>query len=163
MTFTTLALTGGRVLVKGQDHTGVTGETVLDGSEWAQAKQQATHFEAHEGFEAAVEEFFAPLVEAAEKLESSLAMPTLDKSSYFVIDEGEEPTEGRTPTVIKLGRDAVILRLIEEGQSDRLVWVAGELEVLEVLPGTGGVAGFQPGSDEDGFGGDAPEPANQEG
>jgi hypothetical protein len=147
MTFTTNALTGGRVLVRGQDSTGTNGETVLDGTEWAQAKAQAAHFEAHEGFDAAVEEFFAPLVEAAEKLESSLAMPALDRSSYFVIDEGEEATPGRSSTVIKLGRDSVILRLIEEGQSDRLVWVAGDLEVLEVLPGTstsGSVQGQSP-------------------
>lgn len=160
MTFTTSHLTGGRVLVRGTDTTGTQGETVLDGTDWARAKQHAAHAEAHEGFDAAVEEFFAPLLEASERLESTLAMPALDKDSYFVIDEGEEPTTGRSPVVIRLSRDSVVLRLIEEGHTDRLVWVGGELEVLEVLPGTTGVATAQPGADETGFGGDAPVPAD---
>jgi hypothetical protein len=140
MTFTTKQLTGGRVLVKGTDSDGTNGETVLDGTDWAYAKAQAAHAEAHEDFDALVNDFFAPLIEASEKLESTLAAPQLDQSSYFVIDEGEEAVPGRQRTVIKLSRDSVILRLIEEGKSDRLVWVAGELEVLEVLPGTGDVA-----------------------
>lgn len=136
MTFTTLALTGGRVLVKGTDHTGTAGETVVDGSEWAQVKRQAAHAEATEAFDDAVNEFFGPLMAAAEQLEDSLAIPAPDEISYFVIDEGEEGTAGREPSVIKLSRDSIVLRLLERGQGDRLVWVAGDLEILEVLPGT---------------------------
>lgn len=144
MTFTTLPLTGGRVLVKGEDSTGTNGETVLDGTDWEQAKRQAAHAEAHENFDDVVNEFFKPLLEASAELESTLAVPAVDQSSYFVIDEGEEATTGRQPVVIKLSRDSVILRLIEEGKSDRLIWVAGELEVLEVLPGTSGVGSTEP-------------------
>jgi hypothetical protein len=139
MSFTTLALTGGRVLVKGTDSTGTEGQTVLDGSEWAQAKRQVAHAEAHEDFDQLVTDFFAPLLEAQEKLEATLSVPQLDQSSYFVIDEGEEATAGRAPTIIKLGKDSIVLRLLEEGKSDRLVWVNDELEILEVLPGTGDV------------------------
>lgn len=140
MTFTTLALTGDRVLVKGTDGQGTQGETVLDGSEWAEVKANRDHHLAHDEFEAAVEEFFAPITEAAEKLNAGFVRPDTDESSFVVIEEGEEATPGRRPVVFKLSRDSIILRLLEEGGEDRLVWVNDELEVLAVLPGTAGVS-----------------------
>lgn len=134
MTFTTLNLTGNRVLVKGQDHTGTEGEAVLDGSQWAEVKRQQAHAKAHDNFDSEVEAFFAPIVEAAELLESTLVVPAPDPASYVVIDEGEEGTGGRPAVVRHLHQHSIVLRLIEEGQSDRLVWVGGNLEILETLP-----------------------------
>lgn len=138
MTLSTKNLTGGRVLVKGEDIDGTFGETVLDGNEWAYVKAQRAHSEAHDDFDQAVEEFFAPLMEASAKLESSLQVAQIDPISYLVIDEGEEPVEGRQATVVKLSKDSIVLRLLEQGDQARLVWVDGSLEVLETLGNAGG-------------------------
>ena len=140
MTFTKLNLSGERVLIKGTDSQGTHGETVVDASEWNEVQRRTGHSQAHEDFDRAVEEFFRPITEAAEKLDLAFNQVERDPISYVVLDEGSEGEARRDEVVIKLSKDSVILRLIEEGQSDRLVWVHDELEVLEVLPGTGTVA-----------------------
>lgn len=132
--FTTLNLTNDRVLIRGTDSTGATGEMVADGSQWAQIKRHAGFRTAESEFESEVEAFFAPLTEAADKLSEALATPELDPSTYFVFDEGTEPVEGKQREVAKLTPDSVILRLIEDGHSDRLIWVGDRLEVLEQAP-----------------------------
>lgn len=130
MTFSTSKLTGGRVLVQGTDGRGVDGQEVLDSSVWESIKAMQSHRKAEDNFDQAVEEFFKPLTEAADKLRDTLNMPALDTDAYVVIEEG---TDGEAPVsrhVEKLDRDGVILRLLEGGQHDRLVWVNGQLEVL---------------------------------
>jgi hypothetical protein len=136
MTFTTIPLTGERTLVKGQDQFGVEGEVVLDSAEWNHVQAQVAVLEAHETFDSAVEAFFAPLMEAQAQLEASHSRPEIDPVSYIVLDEGEEGTPARQRHVHKLGRDAIVLRILEDGDHDRLVWVAGQLEVLATIPGT---------------------------
>lgn len=136
MTFTTRNLTGDRVSVKGTDIDGTYGETVLDATQWRELEQRAQLKEAHEDFDAAVEEFYAPLLRAAEAAQKSFERPE-DSISFVVLDEGEEATPGRRRQVVTLTRDSVILRILESGDNDRLIWVDGDLEVLEVLPGTG--------------------------
>lgn len=130
--FTTVALTGDRVLVKGTDVFGNEGQTVLDGAAWAEVKRHRAFHEAEGSFDTAVEEFFAPLMEASEKLQQAIATPALDPDSYVVLVEGEEATEGRSQEVIKLDTDSIVLRLIERGDTDRLVWVMDQLEVMQV-------------------------------
>ena len=130
--FTTVQLTGERVLVKGEDRFGTTGETVLDGSTWAEVKRHQAFHSAQDSFEAAVEEFFAPLQEAGDKLNAALSTPKVDPDTYVVLVEGEEGTPGRQQEVIKLDQDSVVLRLIERGDFDRLVWVMDRLEVMTV-------------------------------
>lgn len=132
MTFTTANLTGERVLVKGTDVFGTEGSTVLDGSEWAQVKRHSAFHSAQETFDSAVESFFEPLLEAANKLEDALALPAPDPITYVVLNEGVEGTDGQEREVIKLGPDSVVLRLIEAGDTDRLVWVMDRLEVMTV-------------------------------
>lgn len=134
--FTTLNLTNERVLVKGADQFGTNGEVVLDASEWNDVKRRLAHGEAHEDFEAAVEEFFAPLMEAVDKLTASDAQPKADPMSYVTLHEGTEARQGRDEVTIKLGTDSIVLRIIERGDFDRLVWVNDRLEVLEVIEGT---------------------------
>lgn len=136
MTFTTIALTGERTLVKGEDQFGVQGEVVLDATEWNTVKAQKAVLEAHETFDSAVEEFFAPLLEAQAQLETAHSRPEIDPVSYIVLDEGEEGTPSRQRHVHKLDRDSIVLRILEDGDHDRLVWVAGQLEVLATIPGT---------------------------
>lgn len=134
MSFTTLNLTGERVLVKGTDAQGTTGEVVLDASEWNEVKRHVTVADAQENFDAKVEEFFAPLMLAAEQMQDAFKRPEIDPISYVTIHEGTEAVQGRDEITIKLSSDSIVLRLIEEGDTDRLVWVADRLEVLEVLP-----------------------------
>lgn len=140
MSFTTLALTGDRVLVKGTDSQGTTGETVLDGSEWAEIQRRRQLTKAHADFDSVVEDFFAPIIAAQEALNVEHDGKVDDPSSYVVFDEGQEATPGRRPVVSLLSKDSIVLRLLEEGHDDRLVWVNDELEVLAVLPGTADVA-----------------------
>jgi hypothetical protein len=135
MTFTTMNLTGERVLVQGSDIYGGSGKTVVDGSQWAELSARSDFNDAAEAFDAAVEEFFAPLMEAAEKASKAVAKPD-DSSSYIVLDEGTEGVEAKPAQIVRLTRDSVILRMIEEGSTDRLVWVDDQLEVLQTLPGT---------------------------
>lgn len=135
-TFTTLNLSGQRVLIKGTDSQGTQGQTVVSSEEWTEVKRHTQHSEAHEDFDRVVAEFFAPLTEAAEKLELAFNQQTRDPISYVIINEGVEPTPGQEEVVIKLSPDSVVLRLLESGDTDRLVWVGDKLEVLEVLPGS---------------------------
>ena len=146
--FTTLNLSGERVLIKGTDSQGTDGQTVVFATEWNEVKRRTQHSEAHEDFDRAVEEFFAPLTQAAEALDLAFNQQSRDPISFVVLDEGEAASPGRTEVVIKLSHDSVVLRLLESGDTDRLVWVGDTLEVLEVLPGSPAVsmvkAGVEP-------------------
>jgi len=133
--FTTRTLTNDRVMVKGTDIDGGVGETVLDASQWNDLKARNDVKTATADFDAAVEAFYAPLLEAAEKANRSLERPT-DSLAHVVLDEGQEAVPGRAPQIVNLTKDSMVLRLLEDGNTDRLIWVDGELEILEVLPGT---------------------------
>lgn len=141
--FTTISLSGERVLVKGTDRFGTEGQTVLDGSTWAEVKRHRAFHLATDGFDAAVETFFAPLMEAADQLNKAIATPKPDPDTYVILVEGEEGTPGRQQEVIKLDADSVVLRLIERGDTDRLVWVMDSLEIMTVedVPSTDPVTG----------------------
>lgn len=131
MTFTTTQLTGDRVLVQGTDIAGYAGKTVIDGAQWAELNARTNLNKAQEAFDSAVEDFFKPLQDAADKIEKSLAKP-IDSSSYVVLDEGTEGVHATPRQVVHLTHDSIVLRLIEDGQSDRLLWVNDELEVIAV-------------------------------
>ncbi len=133
MSFTTRNLTGERVLVKGTDIEGGSGQEVLDSSQWNELKARKDLQTAGSEFDAAVEAFYAPLLEAAEKVGKTLERPE-DSLAFVVLDEGSDAVAGRPKHTVKLTRDSMILRLIEDGSTDRLVWVGEQLEILEVLP-----------------------------
>jgi hypothetical protein len=130
MTFSTIKLTGSRVLVRGRDITGTEGECTISSAQWDELNARTDVDRAQQAFDEAVQEFFAPLTEAAEKAHRSLEVPE-DSTSYVVLDEGSEGEARRPRQVVKLSRDSVILRLIEEGNTDRLIWVNDQLEVTE--------------------------------
>ena len=57
--------------------------------------------------------------------------PEQDPIEFVVLEEGETGTPGKAPHLVKLTKDSVILRLIEENAgTDRLAWVNDTLEVL---------------------------------
>jgi hypothetical protein len=148
--FTTKNLTGERVLVSGADVDGNKGQVVLDASQWLELKARADVKTAGEAFDAAVEEFYKPLLEAAEKVGKSLERPE-DSLGFVTLDEGQDHVPGRAPQIVRLTKDSMVLRLIEDGGTDRLVWVGDDLEILDVLPGTsntGVVASGDPHANE---------------
>lgn len=148
MSFTTKNLVNDRVLVEGRDTSGTEGQTVIDGAQWAELNRRQDFDRAQKDFDQAVDEFFKPLVEAADKAEKALTdQRPEDPIGFVVLDEGEDATPGTPRNVVKLTKDSQILRLIEDGHSDRLVWVDGDLEILAVLPGTSNTSGSSAVSD----------------
>lgn len=127
--FTTKRLVDNRVIVTGQDSFGVDGTTTLDASQWDEIKAKQNYSTATADFEAAVDKFFAPLVEAAEKAQKKVEVPT-DAIAYVTLEEATEGTPATPGQVVKLNHDSIVLRILESGDTDRLVWVDGGLEVL---------------------------------
>ena len=125
--FNTTILAGQRVLVTGSKK---NQQTILDSTEWDSIKAHQAFHLAGDAFDEAVTAFFAPIVEAAEKANAALAesLPKRDDAFVIVLSEGTEGAEEVEPEVIQLGRDAAILRMIEEGNTDRLVWVGDTIE-----------------------------------
>lgn len=143
MTFTQSRLVGNRVMVSGTDVLGTAGQTILDSTQWDEIKANQQFDTAQAAFDEAVAAHFADITKAAEQLNKSLEVPE-DPASYVVLREaveGQRPDPGHT---IKLTHDSIVLRLVEQGDTSRLVWVNDELEILErgaqpsdvVLPGT---------------------------
>src|SRR5690349_24590117 len=130
MTFTTTTLLDNRVLVQGTDFLGTEGKAVLDASQWIELNKHKEFDAATAEFEAAVEEFFAPIMQAADKASKAKAGQAEDPISFVVLDDGQEGTPSRPAHVVKLTRDSMILRLLESGGEDRLAWVNDQLEIL---------------------------------
>lgn len=126
--FNTTILAGQRVLVTGSKK---NQQTILDSTEWDSIKAHQAFHLAGDAFDEAVTAFFAPIVEAAEKANAARAesLPKRDDAFVIVLSEGTEGVEEVEPEVIQLGRDAAILRMIEEGNTDRLVWVGDTIEI----------------------------------
>lgn len=135
MTFTTTNLTNERVLVEGQDIRGTQGQQILDASQWLELGARKAVSQARDAFDQAVEEFFQPLVDAAEKASSVAKRPT-DSIGYVVLEEAEEGRPAKAGTLVKLHPHSVILRIIESGDTDRLRWVNDELVVTEAVATT---------------------------
>jgi hypothetical protein len=135
--FKTNILVGERVLVSGTDVTGESGKTIVDATQWNELALRKDVSKATADFDAAVEAFYAPLTDAADAAEQAFKGNKPDDASAYVVIQEEVPaTPGQVGHTVRLTRDSVILRLIEEGNTDRLVWVDDQLEVLEVLPNT---------------------------
>lgn len=129
--FTTTPLLGNKALVRGTDRFGVTGQTVLDSTEFESLLQNSRIDEAKAEFDAAVEDFFSELTEASERLNDALTQAEEgDPAEYVVISEATEGSAATGRVIHKLGPDAIVLRIIAAGEFDRLVWVGDKLTVL---------------------------------
>ena len=126
--FNTTILSGQRVLVTGSKK---NQQTILDSTEWDSIKAHQAYHLAGDAFDEAVTAFFAPIVEAAEKANAALAesLPKRDDAFVVVLSEGIEGVEEVEPEVVQLGRDAAILRMIESGDTSRLIWVGDTIEI----------------------------------
>lgn len=133
MTFTTQRLVNNRMLVRGSDITGGVGECTLDTTQWDEIKATKAFSEAEAEFDAAVEAFFAPLNDAKEKLES-VGKVDPDPATFVVLREEVAGQPAQPGLLVKLNHDSVVIRLLEQGNHQRLVWVDNTLEVLESQP-----------------------------
>lgn len=125
MTFDLTMLAGGKALVTGskpEQH------CVLDASQWIQIKQHQARIEAEEVFDATVEEFYKPLTEAAGEYESRLGqIMKADPAFEYVIQPGAEGTEKTSREVYYLDDASAILRMIESGDTSRLIWAGDQI------------------------------------
>ena len=123
MSFIVQNMLGAQALVSGADHLGHEGKTIVSTTQWDELKARKGFSSATEDFDAAVLEFFAPLTQAAEKAKSALAPKPQDSAEYIVLKEETEGIHPEAAVIVSLSKDSIILRLIEEGTTDRLVWV----------------------------------------
>ena len=126
--FNVTRLAGKRALVQGTDE----GEsTILFTAEFDELKGNTALKEAETDFGAKVKEFFAPVVEASEAFEQAkkAALTVNDPAFRVVVQEAIEATAGQHERVHILGRDTAILRLIDSGDTSRLLWVNGAIEI----------------------------------
>ena len=112
-------LLNGGWLVEGQDVKGNSGRTVLDSGPWRTYLTMTAHKEAVAEFDATVEEFFAPLTEAANIAAEAVTAPGDD----WAMVEIEEAVEGVAGVAIELDSDGVLLRLLAETDHSTLRWV----------------------------------------
>ena len=123
MTFQVQSMLGGSALVTGTDKLGNEGKTVVSTIQWDELTGRDNFSKAQADFDAEVEKFFKPLTKAAKKAEKALARPSQDPAEYIVLKEAVVGTAPSPAEIVPLTRDSIILRLIEEGNTDRLVWV----------------------------------------
>lgn len=127
-TFNAVRLAGNRMLVTdGTDQR----QTVLDISQWESVKAEMKFDSAESDFEAAVKKFFAPLEAAAEAVKAAKA-PKVDAAFYVVVKEEVQGTTYQQEQVVLLDHDSAIARMIESGDTSRLVWVGNDkIEITE--------------------------------
>ena len=129
--FNVTRLAGARALVQGTDE----GEsTILFTAKYDELKGNTALKEAETDFGAKVKEFFAPVVEASEAFEQAkkAALTVNDPAFRVVVQEAIEATAGQTERVRIVQRDTAILRLIDSGDTSRLLWVNGAIEITEL-------------------------------
>jgi hypothetical protein len=123
MTFVVQNMLGNQALVSGADHLGNEGKAIVSTTQWDDLKARKNFSAASAVFDAEVEKFFKPLTKAAKKAEKALNAKTPDAASFIVLTEAVDEVSGQPAQVVALTHDSIILRLIEEGNTDRLVWV----------------------------------------
>lgn len=117
--------TSNQVVVEGTDSHGVFNRLIVDGEQWTSIKQVEETLLAAQEFDAAVEEFFRPLTDAA---------PVSEKQSDFAtytLKQGKNAVEEVLPLQYELTNDSQILRAIDFELFDLLMWVGDNLVVLQ--------------------------------
>ena len=127
--FTITKLAGQRVLVVGDQP---EQKTILDSSEWDDVKGHIAFGDADKLFQEQVAAFFAPVTEAADKAQAMVdaVKPKADPAFFVTLEDGIEKIKGKAPVTAVLGKDAAILRILESGDTSRLVWVGADIEIV---------------------------------
>ena len=126
--FGTTALTYDRFLIEGTDSKGTIGKTVVNGGQFLQLKDVTKDSAAHEAFDKAVEKFYAPITKAVAALEAAHIANAEDLFTE-VIQPAVQSISGQPAITVRLEHETVVLRLIEAGDYDRLIWVGDSLEI----------------------------------
>ena len=125
-------LAGDRALVTFTDSSRPPLQTVLDAAQYHQIERVQAQKAAAETLDSEIDAFFKPLIEASEKYAAAHAA-TEDPAFKLVLQEPTEGTADDPGVVINLEKDTVILRMIQAGDTSRLIWVGDQLE-LRALP-----------------------------
>ena len=131
--FNVTELAGHRALVTGDANQ----QCILDTTERDELRLLIENREVDQMFDEDIEDFFAPLTRAAELHDlrhEALAQEfeqSDDPAFNFVLKEAVEGVEAVKEERVILGHDSVVLRLIDSGQTDRLVWVGND--TIEVI------------------------------
>lgn len=135
--FNVTELAGHRALVTGDANQ----QCILDTTERDELRFIMENREVDEMFEENIEDFFAPLTQAAELHDlqhEALAKQfeqADDPAFNFVMKAGVEGVEAVEEERVVLGHDSVVLRLIDSGRTDRLVWVGNDrIEIVAHNP-----------------------------
>ena len=124
--FNYIALADDRALVTDGNKRNV----VLYVSDWNEAQRRFALVDATEEFNAEVEEFYSVLTKAAERI-NAVQAKTIDPNSFYVVNEGVEGEAHQCAEIIELGYGSQIARLINNDQTDRLMWVGNDrIEIL---------------------------------
>lgn len=143
--FTITRLVGHRAIITGQDQFGTEGRILVDTRQWDEVLRLTARDQATQEFDQAVEQFFAPLTEAVEAFEQAQQRRAEDDLTTVVVREPVEGAHAQPGLKITLNPDSLLLRLVEAGNFDRLVWVHDD--VLEVLALDEPVADSEPVAD----------------
>lgn len=118
MTLSVIPLISGGYLVKGTDHEGNKGSTVLYSEKWDALVAVRAHSKAMKKFDKRTLKFFKPLTDAAAEVHKATA-----KANGWGTVVVEKGVEGKQAHVIELDEDGTILRILAEGNQNLLLWV----------------------------------------
>ena len=131
--FNVTELAGHRALVTGEG----AQQCILDTTERDELFAKIDHMGIDVAFDAEVERFFAPLVDAVQEYDERHRKVAdrfnllNDPAFSVVLKPAVEAVAGEPEQRVVLSHDSVVLRLIDEGQTDRLVWVGNDrIEII---------------------------------
>ena len=127
--FELTALSNDQYLVMGMDNWGVSGQQIVDGTQWNELSHTSAADAAKAYLDTAIAEFFKPISEALEAAKSAVSVNT-DDLAFIVVKEPSKGTRATLGEVINLSKDSQIIRAIKEGRTDRLRWVNDTLVIL---------------------------------
>lgn len=122
--FEVTELQDGSTLVEGTDSKGVEGQCILHSHAWSAYQHYLSQTAAMEEFDKTVEEFFAPLTAAADKLVEETTNP------WQILTVGED-VEGVEAQKFVLDSDGIILRMLAETDGAQLRWVNNVLVAVK--------------------------------
>ena len=127
--FNVTELAGHRALVTGDANQ----QCILDTTERDELRFILENREVDQMFDEDIADFFEPLTQAAElhdlrhKALAKQFEQVDDPAFTFVMKEAVEGVEAVEEERVVLSHDSVVLRLIDSGRTDRLVWVGNDL------------------------------------
>lgn len=126
-TFKIQFLANNQALVTGTDEAGENRRTVLDAYQYNNLVRANKLTEAQEDFDAAVKQHFATLTAAADTLKKATE-EKLDPAFNILVSEGNN-TDRTDDQYVYLSTDAAIINMIENDDTDRLVWIGDAIAI----------------------------------